>query len=206
MVDNGIKLLLIPPGGWKYEQPVDNSAPFVIDAQTYPMLENRVLDFRLQHVEIIPSGTATRESVRDDLRAFICGRYPSQCTGPVQPTVVAETKQDTSVYLPPIRRIEDWFKKLATVQIEWKDAGRALAAAEICVNCPQNVAWETHCKGCVDAANRRILRYKGDRITPLDSRLKACRVYGHHNALSVWMTNTHSVAKEEPPAACWNKH
>ena len=62
----------MPPGGWKFSQSLDNGSFFPIDAGTYPDLETKVFNFRLANVEIIPSGTATRESVRFDIRAFIC--------------------------------------------------------------------------------------------------------------------------------------
>ena len=205
-VDNGIKQLVIPPGGWKYEQPVDNGGTVLIEGQTYPLLEKKVLEFRQAHIEVIESGTATREAVREDLNIFICGRYPQQCAGaPVTPSRSAETKAETMAYMPPITRMEHWFKRISSMPLEWTDAGQAVARAQICVNCPKNIKWENHCRGCIDSLNRRVVRYKGDRVTPLDSNLRACWIYGHHNSVAVWLKNTHSDAKEAPPVECWKK-
>lgn len=205
-LDNSIKLLLIPPGGWFFHQSLDNGTSYRIDGQTYPILESRVFDFRLANVEIIPSGTATRESVRDDLRVQICSRAPNQCAGDIS-TVVREAPPEPrpGTYTTPIARLDDWFKRLSLAPLEWKGAAEANAAAAICVSCPQNVQWKTGCAPCVESVQRRIVRYKGDRSTPLDDKLLSCRCFGHHNSLAVWMSNTCSTPKEPAPEFCWNK-
>ena len=85
MLDNGIKLLVMPPSGWWFLQRLDNGTDHRIEASTYPALETRVFEFRLANIEIVPSGTATREHVRYDLRVQICSRAPNQCAGEVAP-------------------------------------------------------------------------------------------------------------------------
>lgn len=195
----------MPPGGWRFSQTLDNGSVFPIDAGTYPELETKVFNFRLANVEIIPSGTATRESVRFDIRIFICSRFPDQCCGPIALTPAAPPESKTGSYTIPIHRLDDWFKKLSLAPLEWKDAAAANAAAVICASCPQNVQWRTGCAPCVESVQRRIVRYKGDRSTTLDPRLLSCRIFGHHNELAVWMSNTSSTAKETPPENCWNK-
>lgn len=204
MIDNGIKLLLMPPGGWFYEQAIEGSNPIRIEGQTYQQLENRVFQFRLDNLELVPTGSATREIVRDNLRIAICSRAPSQCTGDWTPSTPRQKASPETGYRPPIERIEDWFKKLTTVEIRWKDASRANAAAEVCTSCPQNVPWKVGCAPCVEAIETRIHRIRGDRQTVIDGQLRACRIFGHHNQLAVWMNPTFSEAKETPPEACWN--
>lgn len=206
MLDNGIKLLVMPPGGWFFNQGIDNGTTFHIEASTYPALETKVFDFRLANIEIIASGTATREHVRYDLRTQICARAPNQCAGAVAPLDDAgSTDKGTLRYTTPIARLDDWFKTLSHSNLEWKSAERALAAAETCVTCPQNVAWKTNCAPCVESMQRRVYRYKGDRSTPVDAQLKSCRCFGHNNELAVWLLHTVSIAKEPVPANCWNK-
>lgn len=204
MIDNGIKLLVIPPGGWKFSQPIENANPFLIEGQTYGQLEAKVFDFRLANIEIIPSGTATRESVRDDIRSFICSQYPNQCTGNIQREQSVSPVTGTT-YSAPITRVDDWFKVLAFSNLEWKDAASAIAASTTCSTCPQNVVWQVPCVPCVEAVHRRIARYKGDRSTPLDGQLKSCRLFGHHNELAVWLKNTFSKPKDTLPEYCWNR-
>jgi hypothetical protein len=195
----------MPPGGWRYSQILDNGNLFPIEAGTYPELESKVFNFRLANVEIIPSGTATRESVRYDIRQFICSRFPQQCCGPLELAVVSPPEPRPGSYTTPISRLDDWFKRLSLAPLEWKGAAEANAAAEICASCPQNVQWRTGCAPCVESVQRRIVRNKGDRSTPFDSKLLSCRCFGHHNELAVWMSNTCSTAKEPPPVNCWNK-
>lgn len=195
----------MPPGGWFFLQKLDNGSDFKIESGAYSDLETKVFNFRLANVEIIPSGTATRESVRYDIRTQICARSPSQCCGAPELAVVSPPEPRPGSYTTPITRLDDWFKRLSLAPLEWKGAAESNASAAICVDCPQNVQWRTGCAPCVESVQRRIVRYKGDRSTPLDSRLLSCRCFGHHNELAVWMSNTSSTAKEPPPANCWNK-
>ena len=206
-IDNGLKLLVQPPGGWTYDQHVDGGTSFKIEGGTYQQLEDKLFQFRLGNIEIIPSGTATRESVRDDIRSEICSRAPNQCVGTPAKELVRQVEEPLGRamgYTLPISRLDDWFKRLAVENLTWRDPVSARANADICVTCPQNIAWQTGCKPCVETIERRIVRYKGDRSTPVDSQLKACRVFGHHNQLAVFLKNTFSTSKETPPAACWN--
>lgn len=198
---------MIPPGGWSFEQVVENSTPFKIEGQTYAQLEDKVFSFRLANVELIPSGTATRESVRSDIRAFICPRFPTQCSDDWGIPLPKETPSQVTgtVYRMPIQRLEDWIKKLAFSEIQFNDASSAAVRASTCAECPQNIGWKTSCAPCVGSVSTRIARYKGDRHTPLDSKLQACRVFGHHNELAVWMSDTLSTANDTPPPECWNQ-
>ncbi len=206
MLRNGIKMLIVPPSGWWFEQAIDNGTTLRIDAPNYELLENKVFDFRLANIEIIASGTATREHVQYDLRSQISARAPNQCAGPVAPLSTGSDNEKGSVgYMTPISRLDDWFKKLAYANLEWKPAEKALASAEICATCSQNIEWKTGCAPCVESIQRRIYRYKGDRSTPVDSQLKACRCFGHKNELAVWLVKTISTSQAEVPDICWNK-
>ena len=187
-------------------QPVEHGSAYRIEGQTYDILENRVFEFRLANVEIIPTGTATRESVQEDLKIFTCSRAPGQCTDHWRssPGPSVESPK-VKAYNLPIQRLEDWIKQISVTEIPWAQASRAVSSAQTCASCPQNIAWKTGCAPCVESIQKRLVRYKGDRKTPVDNQLQACRIFGHHNEIAVWMLNTMSTAKETPPEACWNK-
>lgn len=138
----------------------------------------------------------------------ICSKFPEQCVGNWNIPERDHPSRDYSTgYTAPIQRIEDWFKMISIKDIQWKDASRAFACADTCSTCPQNIGWKTDCKPCGEAINKRILRYKGDKMSPIDSQLRACRVFGHHNELAIWMKDPFSQPKagEEVPEFCWNK-
>lgn len=200
-------MLVIPPGGWHFLQPIEGGTTMRIEGQTYSQLEDRVFDFRIHNTDVIPSGSSDRIRVREDLRTQICSKFPEQCVGSWTIPERRETSRDHGTgYVAPIQRIEDWFKVISTKEIQWKDASRAYAAADACATCPQNIKWQTDCRPCSTAIEKRIMRYKGDRFTPLDHQLNACRIFGHHNSLAVWMQDTLSKPSgEEIPDHCWLK-
>lgn len=206
MVKNGIRIGVVLPGGWHFPQAVIGSGPFKIAAQTYEMLEEAVFKFRVEHLEVIPSGTATRENVQSDIYHYVCAHFPGNCatTGysaaPSLPEPVIERRTE---YNSPIVRVEDWLRSISNQEISFTDAATAQFRSEICATCPQNVKWQVRCIPCNDAIYRRVLRLKGSKTTTKDSMLDACRCYGHMNSLAIWMKSTLSVAKDEPPAHCW---
>jgi hypothetical protein len=202
LIKHNIKTLVIPPGGWHYEQPLDAGGFLRIEGQSFERLEDLVFEFRLSHPELVPTGSLSRESVDADLEHWICSRFPNQCASPSSATPAVSPNGGGPVYRKPIERIQDWFKGLGDK--EFADPATANSRSDICAKCPQNIGWRTPCQPCVQAIERQILRVRGSRSTSNDIALEFCRVFGHHNKLAVWLKNTHSSSSHELPAFCWN--
>src|SRR5215470_9483191 len=134
---------MVCPGGWHFEQPLDSGQKQRIEGRTFNELKERILLFRLQHIELIPSGTATKEQVESDVMMWICTRWPTACTGPrgELPQPIVEPRP----YTNPTSRAEDWFKTLSMQELEWLDQATAAKRARICIGCHLNQRWETGC-------------------------------------------------------------
>lgn len=204
---------LVPPGGWHFMQKLRSSPQRPksqrVDAATYDQLLEFVLRFRLNNIEIVPSGTATKESVAQDVLYYICGNYPGNCTGSkaqlnammLGERVVARSR--STDYRRPLTRIEDWLTNLQGHELKWVDQATATERAKICVECPLNQPWRTGCGACNDNAFRREILVRGSHQTGLEKHLKACVAYGTLNELSVWLADDHSSARRKVPIECW---
>jgi len=201
---------VVPPGGWHYKQPL-NSSPQrpqqqLIGAASYEALVENVFQFRLNNLQMVESGSATRELVVQDIQFYICGNWPRHCTG-----AKAEFSQTPGApiskpaYARPLTRIEDWLTLLSERQLRWVDQGRALERAKVCVACPLNRPWRTGCAPCNDNADRRAMLILGSRSTGLESQLRSCLAYGTLLKLSVWLEEdfTGPRNRPEPPQECW---
>jgi len=181
----------------------------LIQAQTYDQLVENVFRFRLNNLEIVPSGTATREQVASDIQYFICGKFPGNCTGSkADLNAAAAGKGVRSVspnYNRPTNRIESWLVMLSQRDLRWVDQARAIERANICAGCKLNQRWSTGCKPCNDNINRRGLLIRGSRSTWLEPKLKSCVSYGTLLELSVWLEEDWAAPRSRPapPAQCW---
>src|SRR4029077_19153799 len=106
-------------------------------------------------------------------------------------------------YHRPIDRAGAWIAELANTRPEKVDYALAGHGAQVCVQCLQNVRWQTPCAPCNDNILVRIQQAKGSLYTPLDRQIYMWRCFGHVNEVAVWLTDTHSTAEQEPPAHCW---
>ena len=196
---------LVMPGGWGYQQPLDSGQEQRIEGRTYHELIERVLLFRLQHIELVPSHSATREQVQSDLMMWICARYPTNCTGTKgelpQPTV-----QPNPSYVRPTGRIEEWFKTLATHELEWMDQATATKRARICMGCHLNQRWETNCGACNTNVRTRSLLLRGSHKTGFEPQLRSCLAYGWLNEVAVWLKDGFAAqSRRKPPPECWQR-
>jgi hypothetical protein len=205
---------LVPPGGWHFRQKLSSSPQRpqyqLIGAQSYDQLVENVFRFRLNNLEMVPSGTATREQVAADIQYFICGRFPTNCTGSKAELHLAqEGNPPRSVNKPgygrPLNRIEDWLTHLGEKNLQWVDQARATERAQICIGCKLNQAWRSGCRPCNDNVGRRALLLRGSHTTGLEPKLKACVSYGTLLELSVWLENDFSAprARPKPIPECW---
>jgi hypothetical protein len=203
------------PGGWHYRQRLRSSPQrpqyHTITAETYDGLVQNVFAFRLNNIEIIKSGSATQEQVEHDIKYYVCGKYPHQCTGGrAELSAAASMRSPPPMqrggrpgYMRPLVRIEDWLTILTEKTLKWVDQARAQERARICIECPRNQTWRTGCGSCNQNAERRAFLIRGSHATGLEPKLKSCISYGTLLDLSVWLENDHSAPNRQPPANCW---
>jgi hypothetical protein len=205
---------ILPPGGFHYKQRLKSSPQRpqfqLIQAGSYAQLVDSVLNFRLSNLGMVASASATKERVVDDIRFYICGNFPSHCTGSKAQLLEAQngssqvkTRPD---YSRPLSRIENWLTRLAEREIEFVDQATATERSQICIKCPLNQPWRTGCQPCNQNADRRAALVRGSHTTGLEPRLKNCQAYGTLLELSVWLKQDHSEqARRQPPDFCWHK-
>jgi hypothetical protein len=204
---------VVPPTGWHYQQKLISSPQRPkhqrIDAATYTQLLDFVLRFRLNNLEIVATGTATKEQVEHDITFYLCGRWPHSCTGSrAQLQLIASGKWPGPIqkidYRRPLTRIEDWITGLGRQEeLRWVDQARAHQRAQICAECPVNRNWRTGCGACNDNAIRRATLIRGAHSTALDKKLRYCVSYGTLLELSVWLESDYSKPRGTPPPECW---
>jgi hypothetical protein len=205
---------VVPPGGWTFRQKLTSSPQRprhqLLSGATYDQLLDNVFKFRLNNLEMVPVGTATKESVEQDVGFFICGQWPNNCTGSRAQFAKLETsgqwpgKQFKVDYRRPLTRIEDWITRLTTETLRFVDNATALERAQICLKCPLHQAWRTGCGPCNDNATRRATLIRGSHLSGLESKLKACIAFGTLQELSVWLEEDFSSTRiKRLPDKCW---
>lgn len=117
-----------------------------------------------------------------------------------------------------LQSFAQFLNNLVLSGVQMVDQETANARAQICIGCHNNVPSNdaTGMGGCA-ACNKgvaiigRTLKGKvlKDRITPYDSRLKACKLCGCFNQLQIWFPTTSLGMSEETinayPTFCWKK-
>lgn len=204
----------VPPGGWHFKQKLVSSpqrpSTQLLYGQTFSDLLENVFQFRLNNLEVIPSGTATRESVDSDVGYYICGHFPQNCTGAKSQFV----EMARTGHMPgkpakerprPLSRIEDWITTLGEHELKFVDQMRAHERTRVCMKCPLNQAWRTGCGPCNDNAVRRASLIRGSHATGLEKKLNACTHFGTLLELAVWLEEDHAEgrSRHEPPDKCW---
>jgi hypothetical protein len=194
---------MVAPGGWNYSQPLDSGQHQRIEGRTYAELIEKIFQFRLQHIELVPSGTAIKERVQADYLHWVCTRFPSQCTGARGELPPMPTAQHKNSYQRPSNRIEDWLKTLSTHNLEWVDQATAYKRAKICIACPLNQAWQTNCGGCNTNIRTKALLLRGSHKLGLEGNLRACLGFGWLNEIAVWLVDGFNEASRKIPEKCW---
>lgn len=199
-VQFGIIDTVVMPGGWHYPQALSSGLTIKITAFDFEELLRSILDFRMRHIDLCGAESAHIESVRSDLKTYICKNFRQNCADanatPYAGIGVAE-------YHKPIDRSSDWLAQMANRRQEHVDLGLASQRAQICAQCQQNIRWSTSCGPCNDNVQIRIQNLKGNLRTAYDRHLAMCRIYGHVNEVAVWLKDTHSQSDAEPPPHCW---
>jgi hypothetical protein len=204
-VEYGIITSVVPPGSWHYPQVLSSGQTVKITGHSFEQLLTEMLDFRTRHIELCGGGQkATIESVRADLKTYFCAHFRQNCAdSPTSPNITARVGIGITNYQRPIDRAADWLARIGHISIPRVDPALAAHRAHICAQCPQNVRWATPCGPCNENVSVRTQNAKGSVHTPYDRNLFSCRIYGHVNEVAVWLTDTHSVSEQQPPAICW---
>jgi hypothetical protein len=205
----------VPPGGWHFKQRLASSPQRpktqLIQAPNYDQLLEMVFQFRLNNLDVVPTGTATREIVKSDIEYYLCGHFPGNCTGSKADllrvangeSLPGRPKVD---YKRPITRVEDWLTLLTQRNIVFVDQLKAHERAKICLKCPMNQAWRTGCGPCNANAARRSELIRGSHVTGLEQKLKHCLSFGTLLEVSVWLQEDYSAprgGRQKPPDECW---
>lgn len=205
----------VPPGGWHFKQKLVSSPQRpktqLLYGHSYSNLLENVFQFRLNNLEVIPSGTATRESVDADVGFYLCGNFPNNCTGSrAQFVELAKSghmpgKPARPDRARPLSKIEDWITHLGNQELKFVDQMKAHERAKTCMKCPMNQNWRTGCGPCNENAIRRATLVRGSHSTGLETKLKACTHFGTLLELAVWLENDHATGRDRrsPPDKCW---
>jgi hypothetical protein len=191
------------PGGWHYMQKLSSGQSVRIAAFSFEELLTNMLSFRRNHMDLCGADSASIESVRADLKTYLCANFRQNCADSWSPLAVTGGIGNRADYVRPLDRVGQWIADLGNTQIDKVDYAVAGHRAEVCVQCPMNIQWQSQCMPCNDNVLVQVQRTKGSLYTPLDRRLHMCRIYGHINEVAIWLTDTHSTSKETPPPHCW---
>lgn len=192
-----------PPGGWAYTQP---DSGFTLRGNSFEDLLKRVKNHRTSN-NFYP-GTNLMVEVEDSL----CEKLLEK--GYVHVVHVAETKPDPRPQGPEVHPSE--IRRFAQVAFLWLSTTReekyvsqeeANARASICAACPMNVS-VSGCAAC-RRLGRLVTQLVGQRSTPHDGALQACKVCGCDNKAQVHLTAPILVQGITPqmefPEPCWKR-
>jgi hypothetical protein len=202
-VEYGIVTSVVPPGGFVFPQDLATGQQVRIEGVSFEDLMKNMLEFRARHLDLCGAESATIEKVRADLKDYLCAHFKANCADSPGPAYAAIGHQPA--YKRPIDRAGDWLARLGNTRTEKVDYALAGGRAQICVQCPMNVRWQTGCQSCNDNIAIRIQNANGSFTTPYDRRLYSCRSYGWVNAVAVWLVDPREETEHEPPPHCWVK-
>jgi hypothetical protein len=196
---------LVPPGGYRYEQPMADGSYCLIVGGSLDDICQRILAFRLANGMAVKSGTlSTPEGAANDYHAQVCAKYPWVCTPQVEPlTPIRETGTGATGFEMLYARMQRWVDFVRSNAQDWVDQKTASDRANVCVGCPQNVAWETNCGACNSNLVRTAAAITGARRVANGPQLKGCRSFGTLQALAVWLSNPGGDNKYPRPPQCW---
>jgi hypothetical protein len=170
-----------------------------------------ILKFRLEHLMLLATGAqATVESVSLDYHGTICARYPWLC----KPTSGGGSApreaggQSRGIFVPLFSRMLDNLNKIKSAGVpDFTDIQAATSRANLCMQCPQNIGWETNCGTCNQNLTALAYAVRGGRRLGADSGLRGCRAFGTLLAVSVWLQDPagDNWYEQSAPSLCWRK-
>lgn len=201
---HGVQTGMTLPGGWVYPQAIrEAKEPVPITGQGYDDLVSKMLSFRLRSLDLVEPASATPSRVAEDLRAYVCEKFPQHCAEPQGAFQGAPAPVPPSDFKPLITRIGEWLTSVSGRFAGFVDPSQADERAKVCADCRFNIRWETSCGPCVSQVRHYALVIKGNRKTTVDDDLQGCRAYGHHNPVAVWLKDVAETPLITPPERCW---
>ena len=196
--------LMPPPNGWHYKFNLADGREIIIHADSWPLLQKALLDWRLTNVAI--TGGLVGDVV-GDLKKYICGLTPFQCQPDVSdaPEVGVVPGGYTARF---IDRVSNWLAQMMTKikdtpLIPQPDADKRAA---ICVQCSENREWREGCSACVENSNRVSILIRQGREADGSERLLGCNKLAQDNRTAVWLDrNLFTDLPGDLPDPCWLK-
>jgi hypothetical protein len=201
-IQDGIIKSVVPPGGWHYPQKLSSGQTVRLTAPSCEMLVETMVDFRRRNLGLCAAEDANSEAAIRDLKIYLCNNFRQNCADSR-----SAPKNQTGIgvldYRTPINKAGNWLGAIQHERLQYVDLGTAGHRAQICVQCAQNVRWQTGCAPCNENIEVRVQNIKGNMRTPYDRQLHLCRVFGHINEVAVWLDDTRSSSEQKPPPHCW---
>lgn len=186
----------VPPGGYSFPD-----SGTTITASDYDSLIDAIIKDRANNQR--PVGDPPRE-----YQAYVLKNWPhfASAASPVsRPT--AELAGDKTLR----ERVTNWlankYSGKASDNSELVSEETAEKRAKICAQCPHNQEAQNDCPPCV-ASNRRLgfLIRQGAEV---DTKVQACSLMGHDNAVAVWLPEKMLKHRSRyitiAPSECWMK-
>lgn len=107
-------------------------------------------------------------------------------------------------FIPLIQRIREWLDYIGPKKPRIVDLDEAIARAQICINCPQNVLWKTNCGECNATCDYLGSTIRGKVSFQLDDALHGCRLHNFHLPCAVFIDRDFLPQRNpKTPAPCW---
>lgn len=208
----------IPSGGWQFRQPQTGwTAPTPI-ASTFDQTVTQIVQHRVKNPAIVLKHNLSTDpnAVGEELMNFNRLRLGiPKPTGPPPSFFVPSRALPAPVVAAAanIRRAAQG----AAVVVDWLQSGGAPVAkelanrrAEVCVNCPKNVAGSWYTTAPAEIIKAALEARKDLTLsTPFDGQLKSCDVCKCLMPLKVWTPLHHILERTRPeimaefPPNCW---
>jgi hypothetical protein len=189
-----------------FDQPLSDGSKMRITGGSLDNVLELILRFRLEHLILLPSGTeATPEAVSNDYHGTVCAAYPWLCR-PTSGGGSAPPGQYGPVFVPLFTRMLENLNGLKASVPAFVDMQSATNRANACMQCPQNILWETNCGTCNQNLTALAYAIRGGRRLNADSGLRGCRAFGTLLAVSVWLQEPggdNKYQQSAPVGLCW---
>lgn len=183
----------MPPTGWHHME-----GEFRIDGTDFLNVIDKVRIFRESNG--IPVGDP-----KADVTAYICSRFPRQCTAvPGEVTHVPVGRALPNQRPRLLDRVAYWVTYVFKYKHKLTDPETAAVRAEVCRSCPKNREW-SNCIVCGDLIGeiKRITNLiRESKTTVHDEELKGCDCHGYNLKAAVWVERPGCRAADAPPQ-CW---
>lgn len=202
---HGVQVDMTLPGGWTYPQRVkgDKDPVVPVTGYGYADLASKLLAFRLRSLDLVDPSSATPDRVAEDLRVYICDKFPGWCAEPKGAFAGAPEPVAPTATKLMITRMGEWLSTVSARFGGFVEPSEADRRAKICSTCRFNIPWETNCGPCVAQVRHYALVIKGNKKVSVEDELQGCRAYGHHNPVAVWLQGVPETPLITPPERCW---